>query len=426
MIGAFATTLLNVTDTAFLGRVGETELGASAIGGVFYFAFAMIGVALGIGAQILIARRSGEQNESEVGNIFDHSFILLTLLGFLLFLILFFFSDLILRNSVESAEIAEATVSFIKYRSWGIVFLMMATAFRSFYVGVATPNVYGVYAFIMAGVNIILGYAFIFGYGSIPAMGIEGAGLAASISELVSLLFLFTHVFLKKSIKKFRLFRFDSFQKDTFLKILNLSAPLVVQNMLSMGAWLVFFLFIEKLGSRDLAVSNVVRAVYMLGMTPMWGFSVSANSMVSNIIGQGRSDEVKVLLMRIIRLTLLTSLLMVSINLIFPHQVLSIFTSDESLISDSFSTLMVVNVSMFFFSFAIVCISAVSGTGATRKALYIEIAAIIIYLIYIYSVTFSVTGPVEVVWMSEVIYWGFTGIVSYYYIARGNWKKIRI
>ena len=54
--------LIGMTDTAFLGRVGEVELGASAIAGVYYLAIFMLGFGFSIGAQILIARRNGEQN----------------------------------------------------------------------------------------------------------------------------------------------------------------------------------------------------------------------------------------------------------------------------------------------------------------------------------------------------------------------------
>jgi len=53
--------VINVVNTAFLGRVGEVELGASAIGGVFYFAIFMIGFGFSQGAQILIGRRNGEK-----------------------------------------------------------------------------------------------------------------------------------------------------------------------------------------------------------------------------------------------------------------------------------------------------------------------------------------------------------------------------
>ena len=51
--------LIGMTDTAFLGRVGEVELGASAIAGVFYMGIFMVAFGFSIGAQILIARRNG-------------------------------------------------------------------------------------------------------------------------------------------------------------------------------------------------------------------------------------------------------------------------------------------------------------------------------------------------------------------------------
>lgn len=62
--------LIGMTDTAFLGRVGEIELGASAIAGVYYLAF-HDGSGFSIGAQILIARRK----EKEATKKSDRNFI---------------------------------------------------------------------------------------------------------------------------------------------------------------------------------------------------------------------------------------------------------------------------------------------------------------------------------------------------------------
>ena len=62
--------MINVTDTAFLGHVGEVELGASALAGVLYMAIYMLGFGFSIGVQILIARRNGEQKYSEIGGVF--------------------------------------------------------------------------------------------------------------------------------------------------------------------------------------------------------------------------------------------------------------------------------------------------------------------------------------------------------------------
>ncbi len=416
MIGALATTILHATDTAFLGRVGETELGASAIAGILYFTLAMVGTSLGIGTQILIARRAGENRKEEIGIIFDHSLLILLLLGISLFLILIFLCPYLLRITVASEEIAIAAGEFLKYRSFGIIFLMLGTAYRSLYVGIAQPKIYGYYAFIMAAVNVLLCYIFIFGSFGIPAMGIAGAGLASSIAELLSLIYLIVYTAVKPGMKQFQLFKFRNWELSIFGKILNLSAPLVMQNLLSMGAWFIFFLFIEKIGEHELAISNIVRASYMLSMTPMWGFSVAANTMISNVIGQGRREEVMLLLHRILKLTLVCTIVMVCINIIFAGKILGIFTTDTQLITDSFSTFSVINIAMFFFSLAIVCISAVSGTGATKTALYIEIVAIIVYLIYVYLTTFVISRQVETVWFSEVIYWGVTGLASYIFL----------
>lgn len=426
IIGAFANTILNITDTAFLGRVGETELGASAVGGVLYFVFAMIGIAIGVGAQIMIARRAGENKKSEIGEIFFHSFLLLTVLGIFLFLLLRFLSPWLLTHILRSQDILTACIDFLTYRSFGIVFIMMATAYRSLFVGISRPKVYGTYAFLMAGLNILFCYAFIFGHFGMPAMGIAGAGLASSIAELLSFIYLLVYSRYKTELKEFKLYQFTKVDARVVRRLMSLSTPLVIQNLLSMGAWFIFFVFIERIGSRELASSNIVRAAYMLSMTPIWGFSVSVNSMISNVIGQQKGSEVMLLLRRTLLLSFLATGVMISLNLFFPDQVLGIFTSDAGLISDSRGILMIVNVSMFFFAFALVCISAVSGTGATRMALYIEIAAIFIYLLYIYCCTFIFKTSAEWVWLSEVLYWGFTGAVSYAYLRSLRWKKIQI
>lgn len=54
--------LIGLTDTAYLGRVGEVELGASAVASMYYLAIYMLGFGFSVGAQILIARRNGEKN----------------------------------------------------------------------------------------------------------------------------------------------------------------------------------------------------------------------------------------------------------------------------------------------------------------------------------------------------------------------------
>lgn len=68
-LSLLAQNVINVTDTAFLGRVGEIELGASAMGGLYYICAFTIAFGFSTGSQIIMARRNGERNYKEVGPV---------------------------------------------------------------------------------------------------------------------------------------------------------------------------------------------------------------------------------------------------------------------------------------------------------------------------------------------------------------------
>ncbi len=426
MIGSIAITVVNITDIVFLGRVGEVELGASALGGVFYFIIVMIGVAIATGTQIQIARRAGEKNHSAIGEIFDQSLYLFLALAIVGFIVLKFLSTWLFQYVIQEDAVRNASFEFLKYRSIGIFFAMIAMSIRSFYVGIASLKVWSVYTIILAVLNIILCYVFIFGNLGAPKMGIAGAGLASSISELIALIFLLIYTVMKPGIKQFRLFRFERIKLEPIKKILTLSAPLIVQNLISTGAWFLFFVFIEKTGKHSLAISNIIRSAYNVNVTPIWGFSVAANSMVSNIIGQGRRSEVMGMINRIIIMAFAVSLFTTMIYVLIPFQLMSIFTSDANLIKDSLGSLKIVELATIVFSFSIVCISALSGTGATRTALYIEIAAIFIYLLYLWLAVFVFHASLEWAWSVEIVYWVFTGCICYFYLKSMRWEKIAV
>ena len=72
--------LINLTDTIFLGHVGEIELGASALTGMYYIAIYMLGFGFSLGLQVVVARRNGEGNLTKTGEVFwQGMFFLLSL-----------------------------------------------------------------------------------------------------------------------------------------------------------------------------------------------------------------------------------------------------------------------------------------------------------------------------------------------------------
>ena len=199
-----------------------------------------------------------------------------------------------------------------------------------------------------------------------------------------------------------------------------------MQNVLSMGAWFLFFVFIEKIGRHELAISNIIRATYMIMMTPVFGFSSAANSMVSNLIGQKRYEDVFVTITKIIRLSLVVIGAMILVLALIPKFVLALTASDAKLIDDSFACYYIICGSTLILAISLNLLSAVSGTGATRAAMYIEFFNIAIYMIYIYVCCLVLKTSIEVVWLSEALYWSVMGICAFAYLKFGKWKHIRI
>ena len=132
--------MIGMTDTAFLGRVGEIELGASAIAGIFYIVMFMVAFGFSIGAQILIARRNGEQQYKEIGNLFYQGIYFQLGMAAVMFVVCYSFAPVILKRLVSSEHIYDAAMSYLNWRVFGFFFSFTAVMFRAFFLGTTLSN----------------------------------------------------------------------------------------------------------------------------------------------------------------------------------------------------------------------------------------------------------------------------------------------
>jgi putative MATE family efflux protein len=422
ILGSVAQNLINVTDTAFLGRVGEIELGASALGGMFYFVLIMLAMGFGTGAQIIIARRFGEGDYKRIGKTFDHVFYFMVPLSLLSFAVLFFFSPAILKPLVDSQRIYEATVDYMDFRMYGIVFAFGQIMFRSFYVGIANTRIITWSTLVMAIVNVILDYVLIFGHFGFPEMGIQGAALASVIAEACALLYLWIYTISKENVRQFSLFSFVGFDRQLFYRNLKLAYPLMIQNFLGLSVWFAFFLLVEKMGEQELAISNIIRSIYIVLMIPVWGFSAAANSLVSFAIGMQRNDQVFKIMGRIILMSNGGVLFFIILSYLFPHQILSVYTNDVDLITKAIPVLYIVNFGAMAISAGFVMFNGMLGTGKTIIGLLIEILVLVLYLAYVYVIINQFNANVAQVWTSEMVYGGLLALFSWLYLRYGKWS----
>jgi len=425
-LGLLAQNVINVTDTAFLGRVGEVALGAAAMGGLLYICVYTIAFGFSVGSQILIARRNGEGNYRAVGPVMWQGTAFSFGMAVCLLILMYFSAAPLIRLLITSDSIYGATYEFFTWRIWGFLFAFVNVMFRGLYIGITRTKVLTMNAVVMALVNVVLDYALVFGELGLPEMGVRGAALASVIAEASSLLFFLLYTYYKVDLKKYGLNRFGQFDLSMVLRILRISCFTMVQYFLAMAIWFVFFMALERLGQRQLAVANIVRSVYVVLLIPVQALSTTANTLVSNLIGAGGSSGVVTLLHKISRMSFLIMVVCVGLCVASPGSILSVYTNEEALVVESVSALYVVCGAMLIASLANVYFNGISGTGNTQAALVLEVFVQVFYALYIIVVGMVIQAPVDVCFTTEVIYYVLMLGSSLIYLKKAKWQNKKI
>ena len=425
MLGNMAQTIINFTDTAFLGHLGVIALGASMLAGLFYFVFTTVAAGFAIGIQIIVARRFGEKNFGRIGVIFEHGSLFVLLLGLLLFSILYFFSDQLLLWLIDSQNIYEASIDYIKYRQFGIAFVCFNFLYRALYVGISNTKVITYSTAIMAVVNIALDYCLIFGKCGFPQMGIGGAALASLCAEVSAFAFftLYSYITLRK--REFGMFKIHRLESELMGRILKISTPTMVQKLFSFSVWFIFFVLIEKMGETAAGISSITRSIYMILITPCFAFSTTTNTLVSRIIGEGRLNQIFPTINKVLKNCMLCTIPIVIFVAIFPMQIAGIYTDDLDFARLVVPSILVICGGTIFQGIGNGYFEAVSGTGNTSAALYLESAVLVVYILFIFAMT-HLTTRVELVWTAEILYGALLGILCFYYMKSARWDKKRI
>ena len=402
------------------------ELGAVGNANIFYFIFAFVGMGFTTGVQIILGRRNGQGLLREIGRNFDQGIYFILFYSSLAVVSILLASAFLIPLLVSSNEVLAGIQEFLRMRSWGIFFTLLNMGFISFYVGIAKTRVIAVLMPIASGLNIILDYGFIFGNLGLPQLGISGAAMASNISEGVGTLLLLVYTIRNVDLKKYDLFRFRAPNLSLLKHQLNLSSPLMLQNSLTLMAWFTFFSLIESLGERELAISHIVRSLYMLITFPLFSLVDATNTLVSNLIGRGEDESVFKLLKRVIVIGFGFNILVLIVSLTFSDEIIGVFANDPALIEAAKPTFYIVNAVLFLFCAGILSFRALSGTGLTRTSLGVEGMSVLIYLSYAYFVSKELKMGLEMTWTSEFIYFSFLLVGSLYFLRKRAWKQVDV
>jgi multidrug resistance protein, MATE family len=409
-------------NSIFLGRLSGDALGNAGITGVFYLIFAVAGNGLNNAMQTVFSKYAGAGNSNNFKIILTQGIRIALQFALVCILFTWFIAPYIMQNVADPAAYPQE-MSFLKIRIFGLPFLYLFQMGNAFLVASLNSRYLMIGFICEALVNILFDWLLIFGHGGFPQMGFNGAAVASIIAEFTGVIVVFSVLIITGLKKKYQLLEHFKFDALLSKEIFRVSIPLVLQYLISVTTWLVFFLLIEERGPMAKAISNTMRNVFGLVGVFVWAFASTSNVMVSNLMGQKREKNIIEVINKITFLSFGFCLIMVSLLNLFPGSFFRLFGQDETFVLEGIPVIRMVSLGLLFMSIANIWLNGVTGTGKTKVNLLIEILAITLYLLYTwYFMKFNYIS-LAIAWSNEFIYWTSIFIMAFFYLKSGKWKS---
>lgn len=402
MAASLAQNSVSLIDTVFLGLLGRTELAAGGIGVVLFLTIGFIGLGLGTGVQVLTAQTLGKGDPSALGSLLRQALIIGGIIGLLLTVALVQGARPLLNTLLHDPATADTTIFFLRGRSLELFPLILFGVLRGFYSGTAqTPYILRA-NLLLAGTNLALNAFFVIVLG----WGLSGVVAGSVLAQYLATAYLFSAL----RHQAYPLLLRSGSPKIWFRPLLHYAGPAILQNLVGMVGWLVFFLLIERRGPIALASANVVRSLYSFCMLPTWAFSTAVGTLVGYFWGARDRLSLLQAFTRTWRISQGLNLLLACVLALFSSLWVRLFTADPPILKQAEQDLYMIAVSLVLMPSSALLISAVVGVGRVFAAFAVEVVIILLYVGYAFTLdklNFSLTW----LWTAEWVYWVPSAVV---------------
>ena len=414
-------------DAFWVGRLGDAAIAAVSVSFPVIFLTIAIGSGLGIAGSILIAQYFGARNEQMVNHVAGQTMLMVVLTSAVLGAIGYMLTPHLLKLMGVAPDVYEGAKGFMHVAFIGLVFSFTFIMFQSVMRGIGEMKLPILIVALTVAMNFILDPLFIFGWGSVPAMGVMGAALATlgtqSIAALVGMAVLFGGKYgIHVSLKNFR--PDPAFIRKAFF----LGLPASIEMSARAFGLIIMTFLIASFGTLAIASYGVGSNMIQVAMIPAMGFSMAISTLVGQNIGAGNLARAE----QIGRLGAVVSFCVLSVFglIVFafaPHFVAFFVPGEKEVITTGATFLRTVSLAwgLLGVQFALSGVLRASGNMLTTMIITIVSQWVVLFpLAYILSQNTEL--GLNGVWWAFPISYLVISLTSIAIIAKGDWKKKRV
>jgi len=415
-----------VVDIYFVGKLGASAVATVGLTETYLFLLYSVAMGLATAVTAIIARRVGEKKADTVGLSAMQAIIIAVLVSIPFACAgIFFPKELLTLMGADNWSIQQG----FRYTQWMLgsnVVVMLLFVLNAVFRGAGDAAIAMRVLWVANGVNILLDPLLIFGWGPIPAFGVEGAAIATSIGRAIGVLMQLWILF--KGGKHIRVHRAQIvWSTRTMYHILKTSLGGIGQMLVSMTSWIFLMRILAAVGSEAVAGATIAMRIMMFTMMPAWGLSNAAATLVGQNLGAGHSDRAESTVWQIGRYNMAFLLAVSLIFFFFNKELVGIFTEDVAVIMVGAKWLRILSYSYFVYGWWMVSVQAFNGAGDTKTPTLINLVffwLIQIPLAYFLAITLDLadTGVFWGVFVSETA----VGIFTLWLFSKGKWKTVQV
>lgn len=286
MLSQLGQIMVGVSDSVMVGQLGTAPLAGVSLGNSIFILFLTFGIGISYGVTPLVAKADGEKNNRAIIDILKNGFVVNSITGLLLFLLLYLTVYIFPYLNQPEDVIVLARPYFIVI-SFSIIPFMVFQVFRQFAEGLSMTRQAMVITISGNVLNILLNYIFIFGKLGVPPFGLVGAGIATLISRVFMAISMILFVRHGARFRRYwLLFNKKGLNRVLIRNILHIGIPSGMQFIFEVGAFSLAAIMIGWIGATSLAAHQI--AINLAAITYMMatGLAAATTIRVGNQLGK--------------------------------------------------------------------------------------------------------------------------------------------
>lgn len=415
-----------VVDIFFVAKLGASAVATVGLTETYLFLLYSVAMGLSMAVTAIVARRVGEQRGEEASLSAVQAILVAVLVSLPVTIAGIFWAKELLRWMGADAWVVDHGYRYTQWMLGGNVVILLLFVINAIFRGAGDAAVAMRVLWVANAINIVLDPILIFGFGPIPAMGLEGAAIATNIGRGAGVLMQLW--ILARGSEHLRIVRASlQWHGSTMLQMVRTSLGGIGQMIVAMTAWIFLMRILASVSTEAVAGATIAMRIMMFTLMPAWGMSNAAATLVGQNLGANNAARAEAAVWRIGWMNMAFTLA-VSVAFFFWNEgIMRLFTNDAAVIAIGAEWLSILAYSYFVYGWWMVAVQAYNGAGDTMTPTWINL--VFFWLIQI-PLAWYLALPLG--WAHSGVFWGVfvsetaVGLFTLWLFSRGQWKNVTV